>query len=136
MRATIKLEMDVDKVDRALFALALEETTYILQAVDLLESMGPTGMTRGISDALDKLSGAAAQLAQYRDLSVDFERAKTETILPRPAEQPVEVSGDMGNNMRDVRESLDRMKGFSDFLDSAQALSPDSSGEGDISEDG
>ena len=93
MRATIKLEMDVDKVDRALFALALEETTYILQAVDLLESMGPTGMTRGISDALDKLSGAAAQLAQYRDLSVDFERAKTETILPRPAEQPVEVSG-------------------------------------------
>ena len=57
----------------------------------------------GVSDALEHIYGVANQLEQYRQMMVSFEKAKFETILPQPADSPLEFVG--------------KLKKFDNFID-------------------
>jgi hypothetical protein len=122
MRATINFEVDVDRVQETMGAVVREELQPLHQAMDLLEVSKPQDLREGISKALEILGAVATQLEQYRDMMVSFERARFETVLPQPAETAnlnVE-SGDIFNNLDDLRKSLNSMKDFKSFLSTAE----------------
>ena len=117
MRATINFEVDVDRVQETMGAVVREELQPLHQAMDLLEVSKPQDLREGISKALEILGAVATQLKQYRDMMVSFEKARFETVLPQPADAAnLKVSGDVFDNLNDLRESLNNMKDFENFL--------------------
>ena len=118
MRATINFEVDVDRVQETMAAVAREELQPLHQAMDLLEVSKPQDLHDGISKALEILGAVATQLEQYRDMLTSFERARFETILPQSAEEallPVE-GGQAFNNLSELRANLNNMQEFTKFV--------------------
>ena len=117
MRATINFEVDVDRVQETMGAVVREELQPLHQAMDLLEVSKPQDLREGISKALEILGAVATQLKQYRDMMVSFEKSRFETVLPQPADDAsLKVSGEIFDNLNDLRESLNNMKDFENFL--------------------
>ena len=118
MRATINFEVDVDRVQATMAAVAREELQPLHHAMDLLEVSKPQDLHDGISKALEILGAVATQLEQYRDMLTSFERARFETILPQSAEEallPVE-GGQAFNNLSELRANLNNMQEFTKFV--------------------
>ena len=112
MRATISFEADVSRVNDIMRSLVLEESNALQEALMSLEKATSDRIVDGISDALTHIHGVANQLEQYRDMMVSFERARFETILPRPASQPLTVSA--------PEENIDNFNSFMERMSSQE----------------
>ena len=126
MRATISFEVDVERVQETMAALVLQEAVPLHQATDLVENTEPQDLYDGITQALEILGSVSAQLQQYRDMLVNFEQAKFQTILPQPAGQTV-------SNLGELKDTVEKMKMFDGFVQkmAAQGEEPeDESQEG------
>tara|TARA_R100001015_G_C4428041_1_gene26223 strand:- start:56 stop:466 length:411 start_codon:yes stop_codon:yes gene_type:complete len=121
MRATISFEADVTRVNDIMRSLVLEESNALQEALMSLEKATSDRIVDGISDALTHIHGVANQLEQYRDMMVAFERSRFETILPQPVAQPatnvVQDKGQFVRNMNELRDALDNIKQFDNFVD-------------------
>lgn len=84
MRATIKFEADVSRVNDIMRSLVLEESNALQDALICLEKATTDRIVEGILEALEHVQGVARQLEQYQQMMVSFERAKFETLLPQP----------------------------------------------------
>ena len=111
MRATISFDIDVDQVEGAMGHLVSREAHNFRAAADILEDyVAPRDhLLDEVTEALRLISEATSQLEQYRSMLLNFERAKYETPAPTPS-IPVE-------NLGEVRESLNKMKRFDEFVD-------------------
>ena len=136
MRATISFEADVSRVNDIMRSLVLEESNALQEALMSLEKATSDRIVDGISDALTHIHGVANQLEQYRDMMVEFERSRFETILPQPVAQPatnvVQDKGQFVRNMNELRDALDNIKQFDNFVD----LINESSDSNDETEEG
>jgi len=112
MRATISFEIDVDKVEETMAALVEQQSDTLRLVTNILDNVGKSTLLEEVTEALDLLEQASSQLQQYRQMLVNFERAKFETILPQPA-------GDMGliASNKDLKKSIDDMMKFDAFVD-------------------
>ena len=111
MRATISFDIDVNQVEGAMGHLVSREAGDLRAAADILEDyVAPRDhLLDEVTEALRLISGATSQLEQYRSMLLNFERAKYETVPATPS-VPVE-------NLGEVRESLNKMKRFDEFVD-------------------
>ena len=136
MRATISFEADVSRVNDIMRSLVLEESNALQEALIALEKATTDRIVEGISEALEHINGVATQLDQYRDMMVAFERSRFETILPQPVAQPatnvVQDKGQFVRNMNELRDALDNIKQFDNFVD----LINESSDSNDETEEG
>jgi hypothetical protein len=88
MRATISFQTEVERVNGVMLALAKQETDNIRSNAHVIETAKPHEVHEKINEALDGLYESVNQLEQYRDMLLSFERARFETTLPQPANQP------------------------------------------------
>ena len=136
MRATISFEADVSRVNDIMRSLVLEESNALQEALIALEKATTDRIVEEISEALEHINGVATQLDQYRDMMVAFERSRFETILPQPVAQPaanvVQDKGQFVRNMNELRDALDNIKQFDNFVD----LINESSDSNDETEEG
>jgi hypothetical protein len=111
MRATISFETDVDEVEGTMAVLACSEEHNLRAAADFLSNFTVLdGSTLDvITEVLRLLDMSTDQLRQYRNMLVNFERAKFETMLPQPANAAIRSLGD-------VREAVESMQKFDSFL--------------------
>jgi len=111
MRATISFDIDVNEVDGAMGHLVSREADNLRAAADILEDyIAPRDhLLDEVTEALRLISEATSQLEQYRNMLVNFEKAKFETMIPQPAGQPV-------HNLGQLRETVESMKDLEGFL--------------------
>ncbi len=109
MRATISFEIDLDQVERTMGLLVGEEAHRLRVAADILEDYsGPQdNLLEEVTQALRLMEESTAQLQQYQQMLMSFQKAKFETILPTAAVAPVAVQSP---------PEMERA-GFSDFMD-------------------
>ena len=108
MRATISFETDLDKVEETMRSLVSQESHTLRVAANILSNADRTTLLEEVSEALDLVRQATSQLQQYRDMLVNFEKAKYETMLPQPA--PVE-------NIVSMQDKLETIQKFGDFVE-------------------
>ena len=108
MRATISFETDLDKVEETMRSLVSQESHTLRVAANILSNADRTTLLEEVSEALDLVGQATSQLQQYRDMLVNFEKAKYETMLPQPA--PVE-------NIVSMQDKLETIQKFGDFVE-------------------
>ena len=125
MRATISFETDVDQVEGTMAVLACSEEHNLRAAADFLSNFTVLdGSTLDvITEVLRLLDMSSEQLRQYRDMLVNFERARFETMLPRPAAPEV-------TNMSEVQQVMEKMGQFDDFLGKVNKEEPNDTEEG------
>ena len=99
MRATISFDIDLDKVEETMRSLVAQESHTLRVAANILSNADRTTLLEEVNEALDLVREATSQLQQYRDMLVNFERAKFESILPQAATQPVANIGDAVANL-------------------------------------
>jgi len=119
MRATIKFEVDVNKVKTIMRSLVLEETSNLSDAVNCMEDLAQERSDRlieGISEALEHIHSASQQLEQYRSMLISFERSRLDSTSPP---EPTENSEIM-NDLEDVRSAVHKMKQFDAFVSRSQ----------------
>jgi hypothetical protein len=109
MRATISFEIDVDKVEETMAALVEQQSDTLRLVTNILDNVGKSTLLEEVTEALDLLEEASSQLQQYRNMLVNFEKAKFETMIPQPAGQPV-------HNLGQLRETVESMKDLEGFL--------------------
>lgn len=109
MRATINFEIDVDKVEETMAALVEQQSDTLRLVTNILDNVGKSTLLEEVTEALDLLEEASSQLQQYRNMLVNFEKAKFETMIPQPAGQPV-------HNLGQLRETVESMKDLEGFL--------------------
>ena len=126
MRATINFEIDVDKVEETMAALVEQQSDTLRLVTNILDNVGKSTLLEEVTEALDLLEEASSQLQQYRNMLVNFEKAKFETMLPQPAGQPVQTLG----MLRDTVESMKGLDGFLDGIADQGEGPPDDSEEG------
>jgi hypothetical protein len=116
MRATINFEVDVDQVENTMAVLMAMESDTLRAIADMIDvNPGPRTMVlEEVTQAIHLLSSTTAQLEQYRQMLVSFEKAKFETIPPQPVED-----ASLMTNLAEVRASVDQMKQFDAFLQRA-----------------
>jgi hypothetical protein len=124
MRATINFEVDVDRVQETMAAVAREELQPLHQAMDLLEVSKPQDLHQGISQALEILGAVATQLEQYRDMLTAFEKARFETILPQPVQTPAASAETLLEAVQGAKSTVASMKQFDDFLEKVSEEDP------------
>ena len=90
MRANINFEVSLDKVEDTMRALVSQEANTLNIAANILDTIGSQTLLEEVTETLDLLQETSVQLQQYRDMLVSFEQAKFETILPRPAADPIQ----------------------------------------------
>ena len=111
MRATINFEVDVERVQQIMWALAFQEMDPLHQAMDSVETAKPHELHAGLASALENIYGVARQLEQYKDMVASFEKARLETILPQ--EVP---AGNPAHNLLQVKQAAEKMQQFDKFL--------------------
>jgi len=109
MRATISFDIDVNEVEGAMGHLVSREADNLRAAADILEDyIAPRDhLLDEVTEALRLISAATSQLEQYRNMLVNFEKAKFETIVPQSATQ----------SMGDVATTLANIDKFGSFID-------------------
>jgi hypothetical protein len=129
MRATISFETDVDQVEGTMAVLACSEEHNLRAAADLLSNFTVLdGSTLDvITEVLRLLDMSGDQLKQYRDMLVNFERARFETMLPQS-------STNLGTQVTSLKEAVaavETMKAFDSFVGGIGTKGdPDDSEEG------
>ena len=91
MRATISFETDVDQVSDVMMAVVKKETDNIRSVAHILDTTQPHELRAKLGESLEALYKVTHQLEQYRNMLDSFERARFETMLPQPADQPESV---------------------------------------------
>tara|TARA_R110000744_G_scaffold254568_1_gene370192 strand:- start:4544 stop:5035 length:492 start_codon:yes stop_codon:yes gene_type:complete len=126
MRATINFEVELDRVNETMMELISTQVEYIIDAASLIGSRksGESGnLLEALTETLEKIDRETAQLRQYRDMLLSFERAKFETILPQPAaqaaveEKPAPPLGDLVRQIRNAQAEAGSMTQFESFVD-------------------
>ncbi len=117
MRATISFEADVSRVNDIMRSLVLEESNALQDALIALEKATADRTVEGISEALEQIYGVARQLEQYRQMMVNFEKARFETVLPRDASVPLPVRGQSVNSPAELQSVVEGMKDLEGFLE-------------------
>ena len=128
MRATISFEIDVDKVEETMAALVEQQSDTLRLVTNILDNVAKSTLLEEVTEALDLLEQASSQLQQYRQMLVNFERAKFETVLPQsaasaaiPAGQPISSMAELQNTM----EQMQNLQGFLDKINSQEAEDED-----------
>ena len=116
MRATISFDIDVSRVSRTMWALVLEESALLADTHRNLESLSPENVLPGLDEAIQSLAETVSQLDRYRQMLIGFERARFETTIPQPAQEPLEVPGNSVNSLAELREAMQNMQSFDNFL--------------------
>jgi hypothetical protein len=117
MRATISFDIDLTKVEETMGTLVAQESSTLRLAANILDNAGSATLLEEVTDAIDLLQGAATQLEQYKNMVVNFQRAKFQTMVPQdaPGILPTDESREV-NSMKEVNEVLENMKSFESFL--------------------
>jgi hypothetical protein len=131
MRATISFDTDVDQVEGTMAVIACSEEHNLRAAADILSNY--TVLDGSLLDALTEvlrlLDMSADQLKQYRNMLVNFERAKYETILPQEVPASVAVNNKASTqtsdapspeairNIQGMQATLQAMRDFGSFVD-------------------
>jgi len=121
MRATISFDIDLDKVEDTMAALIGQQSDSLRVAANILSNPGRETLLDEVSSALGVLEETTAQLHQYRNMLMNFERAKYDTILPQNTTQSVA-------NLGQAVESLNQ---FGDFIDRINSQEGESEGTED-----
>tara|TARA_R100001086_G_scaffold243798_1_gene172887 strand:+ start:55 stop:492 length:438 start_codon:yes stop_codon:yes gene_type:complete len=139
MRATIKFEADVTRVNEIMRSLILEESNALQDAFISLEKATTDRIVEGISDALNHIYGVTRQLEQYRDMLVSFERAKFETLIPQPApDQNTTLENlkaetnetlNLVRNAEELQKVTQQAESFGNFIDKLNHFSEEKSAE-------
>ena len=124
MRATISFETDVDEVEGTMAVLACSEEHNLRAAADLLSNFTVLdGSTLDvITEVLRLLDMSSEQLRQYRDMLVNFERAKFETMLPQPADQALVKDF---RQVNEIKESMQKLDSFLGKVSEADHVDPE-----------
>jgi hypothetical protein len=112
MRATVKFDVDIKRVPETMRCLVLEEAYLLNATIERLEGITTETLSQGIEEVLSRLHECMAQLQQYKDMLLDFERAKLDNLLP-----PVSPESNVMENMLQIKETTESMKKFDNFLD-------------------
>ncbi len=152
MRATINFEIDADQVEGTMGILVAQEAHTLRAAADLLENyIAPQDNVLGeVTAALGLLQQATIQLRQYQQMLVGFERARFETTVPQPDNEPVpdissEAIGPLTEAIEETTNTAEHMQQFNEFLSriqeqavhASQSLEDDSEGtDGSVTEEG
>jgi hypothetical protein len=131
MRATISFETDVDEVEGTMAVLACSEEHNLRAAADLLSNFTVLdgSVLDVITEALRLLDMSTDQLKQYRNMLVNFERARFETMLPQPAE--LVSQADSVSNVREVFEAAQNINKFGNFIEKLNSESAESGENGE-----
>tara|TARA_Y100000592_G_C5346378_1_gene256730 strand:+ start:92 stop:532 length:441 start_codon:yes stop_codon:yes gene_type:complete len=129
MRATISFDIDVDQVENTMAAVMSMEADNLRAIADMIDvSPGArTSVLKEITEALDSLTTTTAQLQQYRDMLLSFEKAKFQTMLPQELEgenhsPPASLPTD---ELRRLQERSRDMVEFNRFLGGINSASRD-----------
>jgi|TARA_R110000851_G_scaffold57120_4_gene133234 hypothetical protein len=124
MRATISFETDVDQVEGTMAVLACSEEHNLRAAADFLSNFTVLdGSTLDvITEVLRLLDMSSEQLRQYRDMLVNFERAKFETMLPQPADQALVKDF---RQVNEIKESMQKLDSFLGKVSEADHVDPE-----------
>jgi hypothetical protein len=135
MRATINFEVDLDRVNETMVELVSTQVEYLIDAATCLSagiSGEPGNLLTALSETLEKIDRETAQLRQYRDMLLSFERARFETILPQPAlatipvtqrdslgqeSPPQGVPEQLLSTLSDMKKAVGDMHQFDGFLE-------------------
>ena len=132
MRATINFEVDVGRVNETMLELVSTQVEYLIDAAEFIRKDAlPSNLLEVLSKNLEKIEKEAAQLRQYRDMLVNFEKARFETMLPQPA--PPAAAEHVGGTGEDQQNAA-RAKQFEDFLGKINRQEPEE--EHDDTEEG
>ena len=131
MRATISFETDVDEVEGTMAVLACSEEHNLRAAADLLSNFTVLdgSVLDVITEALRLLDMSTDQLKQYRNMLVNFERARFETMIPQPAE--LVSQADSVSNIREVFEAAQNINKFGNFIEKLNSESAESGENGE-----
>jgi hypothetical protein len=110
MRATINFDIEIDKVEETMGVLVTQEATSLNHAITILENIENINFLEELTEAIDLLQATTAQLQQYKDMLVSFERARFETMLPQPVDQA------QAQNLKQVNEIKESMQKLDHFL--------------------
>ena len=114
MRATINFETNVDEIFNVMFSLIELEAQRLHDAGYALDEADSTDVIAVLDAAVKDAQLAYAQLQQYRDMLVSFEKARFETQIPQPAR------GQLVDNLAAVQDASQRMQQFDNFLSHIQ----------------
>ena len=114
MRATINFETNVDEIFNVMFSLIELEAQRLHDAGYALDEADSTDVIAVLDAAVKDTQLAYAQLQQYRDMLVSFEKARFETQVPQPA------GGQLVDNLAAVQDAAQRMQQFDNFLSHIQ----------------
>jgi len=114
MRATINFETNVDEIFNVMFSLIELEAQRLHDAGYALDEADSTDVIAVLDAAVKDAQLAYAQLQQYRDMLVSFEKARFETQVPQPA------GGQLVDNLAAVQDAAQRMQQFDNFLSHIQ----------------
>ena len=114
MRATINFETNVDEIFNVMFSLIELEAQRLHDAGYALDEADSTDVIAVLDAAVKDAQLAYAQLQQYRDMLVSFEKARFETQIPQPA------GGQLVDNLAAVQDAAQKMQQFDNFLSHIQ----------------
>ena len=116
MRATISFETDLDQVEGTMAVVACSEEHNLRAAADILSNYTVLdgSLLDTLTEVLRLLDMSADQLRQYRNMLVNFERAKYETVLPQSTTQSVANIGAAVKNLNKFGDFIDRLNSQED----------------------
>jgi hypothetical protein len=121
MRATISFDIDLGKVEDTMAALIGQQSDALRVAANILSNPGSETLLEELTSAIGLVEETATQLHQYRNMLVNFERAKYETVLPQAANQSV----------ANVGQAVDSLNKFGDFIDRINSQQDENEGTND-----
>ena len=110
MRATINFDLDVGDVEETMGSLASMQVPKLQMAIDELEIDSSRPLRDEIAEAISLIQSVSSQLQQYHAMLVSFEQARFQTMVPQDADDK------LAHSLNDVRQSVNSMKKFDDFL--------------------
>jgi hypothetical protein len=113
MRATINFDLDVGDVEETMGSLASMQVPKLQMAIDELEIDSSRPLRDEIAEAISLIQSVSSQLQQYHAMLVSFEQARFQTMVPQDADDK------LAHSLNDVRQSVNSMKKFDDFLERA-----------------
>jgi hypothetical protein len=113
MRATINFDLDVGDVEETMGSLASMQVPKLQMAIDELEIDSSRPLRDEIAEAISLIQSVSSQLQQYHSMLVSFEQARFQTMVPQ------DVDEKLVHSLNDVRQSVNSMKKFDDFLERA-----------------
>lgn len=130
MRATISFDVNVERVEDTMCILVGQESGALRTAANILERSDGATILEEVTEALDLLEDSVSQLRQYKDMVISFQRARLETVLPQPAEEPLPQSPMSGFSSMSP-DFQEEMRNFSDFVEKISATAESTEEEPD-----